>query len=544
MANDRNYFISKITGERISPAVLVEKMIEHLQELVDSGESQITDVNVGSEVRNILESMAMSMYTYDYDLMRYGEMTLVRYAEGGWLDDIGWQYNLTRKGASRSYGYVTFSIKTPLNVDYTIPEGTRLLNRRTGYSYVTTDDATIMVGETTVTAYAVAVIPGESSNCATGTITAFDVDQRLRNDLSVVNHTPFIGGAEEENDESYRARILEFLRGGKFGSLQYYRSICKEVTGVHDVVFIDPRKLNAIEPLRHTHKINNVEEECNSCTAVCVVNTETRTNQGEIEKVTNILTDQDNILLGHEFHVELCKGEKYYFSIRYYSEEGYGDVNEDVIDTVITSLLCGGTVTTDICNIEKTYFGYNIGQTVDKVEIIDAIENIKSIHHVESLKLLGWHNNFSSIKYLTKYIKEHDNSDFVYTSILDYPDEDEVLAGTGVFKDYSTSYPYWKPLEPQSTRGASGTITYQLEIEGYYFYKTRDNLNQDDNNAGEYPVSGKTDSGGWRWFEWGEKQFDTITVPIDAIPLVGSCTEHYDPDYPITTKFKLKNVNS
>ena len=221
MANDRNYFISKITGERISPAVLVEKMIEHLQELVDSGESQITDVNVGSEMRNILESMAMSMYTYDYDLMRYGEMTLIRYAEGAWLDDIGWGYNILRKGASRAYGYVTFSIKTPLKTDYTIPEGTRLLNRKTGYSYVTTDDATISVGETTVTAYAVAVIPGEASNCSVGTITAFDVDQRMRSDISVVNNTPFIGGSEEESDENYRVRILEFIRGGNFGSLPY-----------------------------------------------------------------------------------------------------------------------------------------------------------------------------------------------------------------------------------------------------------------------------------------------------------------------------------
>lgn len=542
MANDRNYFISKITGERISPAVLVEKMIEHLQELVDSGESQITDVNVGSEIRNILESMAMSMYTYDYDLMRYGEMTLVRYAEGGWLDDIGWGYGIERKSASRSYGYVTFSIKTPLSMDYTIPEGTRLLNRKTGYTYVTTDDATISVGETTVTAYAVAVIPGEESNCATGTITAFDVEQRLRTDLRVVNHTPFVGGANQENDESYRDRILKFLRGGNFGSLPYYVSICKNITGVHDVVFIDPRKLNAIEPLRHTHNINGVEHECNECTAVCIVNTETRTNQGELDKVTNILTNQDNILLGHEFHVQLSKGEEYYFSIRYYPEDGYGDVNEDEVDTVLTALLYGGKVTEEICNLEKTYFGYNIGQVVDKVDIIDALENIKSIHHIESLKLLAWHDNLSAKEYLIKYTRNNVDEEFVYTSILDYPDEDEVYSNTGAYKNYSKSRPYWKPLEPQSTRGANGTITYQLEIEGYYFYKTRDNLIEDDNNAGEYPVQGKTDSGGWRWFGWGEKQFDTITVPIDAIPILGSCTRYQDPDYPITTKFKLKNI--
>ena len=169
-------------------------------------------------------------------------------------------------------------------------------------------------------------------------------------------------------------------------------------------------------------------------------------------------------------------------------------------------------------------------------------QNIKSIHHVESLKLLAWHNNFSSINYLTTYIQTYDDVNFEYSSILDYPDEDEVFSTTGVFKNYSKSRPYWKPLEPQSTRGANGTITYQLEIEGYYFYKTRDNLNSDDNNAGEYPVQGKTDSGGWRWFGWGEKQFDTITVPIDAIPLVGSCTNYYDSEYPITTKFKLKNI--
>ena len=115
MADTTNNYTSKITGQTISPAYLVEQMIANHQQLVEDGKSRITDFNVGSEVRNLLEAFANSNYLYLYELDQYGQQLLIKYAQNEWLDLRGWELGLNRKGGTKSTGYVTFSISTMAN---------------------------------------------------------------------------------------------------------------------------------------------------------------------------------------------------------------------------------------------------------------------------------------------------------------------------------------------------------------------------------------------------------------------------------------------
>lgn len=508
MADDNTYYISKLNGERISPASILAEELAALQEMVESGKSQLTDANVGSEIRNLLESMAYSQYSYRYDIDRFSLMFLVRYAEGGWLDDIGWQYGLSRKHGNRASGIVRFTISAPLNIDYVIPTGTRLLNKKTGNAYILTSDVTIPAGTTAIqtnTGLVIAEGIGTEYNCDAFTITVFDTEQDLRTDLSVTNLQPFDTGADEETDDSFRSRILEFIRGGKFGSLEYYKTLCETIDGVHDVNFVAPEVLNNIEPGRHTIKINNETKICNNCTAVCAVNLVDKEdiNDDLIRQVEDVLTDQDNLILGHEFHVQLAYNCPLYFKIDYYAEKNQSVTEEEVFECLTTFFYGGSYEGKQLI----TYTGTYTGGTVYKEDIINCLENMKGIHHVEQLTLLGWHNDMETIDLLTKYRGDK----FTYKNILDYPDEDDSTFNPAKHPDI----PCWKKIDDSVLEANKGDNVYQLTINDYYFYKVKDNTDKGDANAGEHAMN-SSDVDFWMW---GQKQFNKLTMYPDVVAI-------------------------
>lgn len=534
MADTTNNYTSKITGQTISPAYLVEQMIANHQQLVEDGKSRITDFNVGSEVRNLLEAFANSNYLYLYELDQYGQQLLIKYAQNEWLDLRGWELGLNRKGGTKSTGYVTFSISTPLKQNYTIQRGTRILNKYTGNAYILVNAVTILAGDTDVTGQVVSELVGEEYDCEVNTLTAFDTEQTIRSDLKVTNHTRISGGENTETDEDYRNRILAFLRGGRFGSIAYYTSRCTSVTGVHDVKFIKPELINAIQQGRHSIKVNGDIQECNECTAVCVVNLNQDANANQTIYNVNVqLTDQENLVLGHEFHVQEAIQEPYYFKVNYYAENDETVTEEEIIDCLKT-LFYGGTYE------GKTtiyYPGFTVGTTILKENIINALENMKKIHHIESLQLLGWHKNLSTVQYLLNYWEKHKNyykeqypNDYDastgklnihYDSILKYPDDDDL-----VWKEHpDPKLPHWKRLNI-----STNSAVYQLEIDGFYFYKIKDNQNTTDSDAGEYAVDEKSK----HFWGWGEKQFTQIDLDVDVKATVGIISEN-QPSCPVSS---------
>ena len=51
-----------IIGDEISRESIVERMIDYYNQKLEIGETKITDFNEGSEIRNLLESIAVDLY--------------------------------------------------------------------------------------------------------------------------------------------------------------------------------------------------------------------------------------------------------------------------------------------------------------------------------------------------------------------------------------------------------------------------------------------------------------------------------------------------
>lgn len=516
MVNTVSY--TNIFGEEVSTATILSDMIANLQSKVQKGESSLTDVNIGSELRNLFEANSEGIFRLLRENDAIGRMQSVRLATGGYLDDKGYEVGLTRKGGNYANGSVIFSISTPLQIDYTIYAGTGILNSKTGLRYVLNDDVTIRAGSTWNSGIVYAEGTGAEYNCPAHTLTAFDTGQYLRGDLTVDNDYAFENGDGTESDDDFRKRILNAMRGGSFGSWAYYQRICEQIDGVHDVNFVKPETLNKDKP---RHFIVNSDDEvvvCNDCTAVCILNEEEDIDDDAdvLRELTELLTNQYNLVLGHEFHVQTSVKEKYYFSINYYADENNIVTESEVVDCLET-LIHGGVYEGKQSIV---YDGFYVGDTISKEVIIDALENMDGIHHVESLKIMKWHEDMTQIiSDLTNWIQKNNlygstvSNPFKYSDILDFPDDDDPE-----YKAYNgtTTVPAWKHIGTNELEQE----VYLLVVEGYYFYKIKDNTIDHDDNEGEYSLVGEED-----YWGWGELIFDDIELKPDSAFRLGSLSD-------------------
>lgn len=129
-------------------------------------------------------------------------------AIGQQLDYHAQQRGIKRKSALKASGTLKFSLNTALSYDVNIPEGTVCSTAQSdGVRYLTTNDAVLKAGETYVYISAEAEKAGIAGNCLENTITLMITPPTGIS--MVINESAFVGGSEEENDDSLRARILE-----------------------------------------------------------------------------------------------------------------------------------------------------------------------------------------------------------------------------------------------------------------------------------------------------------------------------------------------
>jgi uncharacterized phage protein gp47/JayE len=158
---------------------------------------------------------------------------LDRYA----LDRYGQQ--LPRKGAAASVGSEVFSRLNPNNPAGTIPSGTILLSQA-GYQYITLQPAsfTTATGEpsdTTCSAPIRAVQAGLLFQAGASTITKFQVpNQAIAFDQTITCTNPVTtaGGANPEDDPTYRNRIRTFWLNARRGILSAIEQGATSVPGV------------------------------------------------------------------------------------------------------------------------------------------------------------------------------------------------------------------------------------------------------------------------------------------------------------------------
>lgn len=167
-------------------------------------------------------------------LYRYADHTyrqaFPQTAEGENLDLHGALYGVTRLGAEAAVGFLQFSISQPLEEALLIPAGTVCISR-SQVSYATVAEGVIPAGKTSAEVYGMALEPGSQGNTARGNI--IRMQSPPDGIAGVVNSSDFLGGKDQEDDESYRSRIMDACRGlGNGANVAFYKNLVTQVGGV------------------------------------------------------------------------------------------------------------------------------------------------------------------------------------------------------------------------------------------------------------------------------------------------------------------------
>ena len=347
-----------INGEEVSRSILVQQMINFYQSKLQIGDTRITDFNEGSEIRNLLESFAVDLYTLMEEVDDVSRICFVETAEGEWLDKHGANplINLPRETGEMSKGTVTFSIAEATTSEVVVPIDTILVSEETGLQFSTLADAIIPVGETSVTALAECLTVGVDGNAESSTVTLFEDDSNLYNGLTVTNTESFAGGIDYEEDDEYRERLLAYLRKDDFGSVGYYESLCNNVDGVHDVLLVD--------------------DDNETYTKIILVNGDTKpTPNTVLADVLEVITDVNNIVLGHSFNVDkptyVTKNLTVNLSVSV-------EVDEDDLEELLQAIFDGGEAISG-----AMFDGLMIGETLTKTTLYESFDLIEAVESVQ-----------------------------------------------------------------------------------------------------------------------------------------------------------------
>lgn len=141
-------------------------------------------------------------------------------AEGEDLDRLAWdKYQLTRKGASPARTTLTLQRPNTTNGAGDIGIGTKV-GTLGGIEYVTTQIATFGSSTTQTTVRVRATQAGKASQVAENTIAKFANPQQLFDPtILIVSHPASAGGEEVEDDDTFKARIRNFWRAARRGTL-------------------------------------------------------------------------------------------------------------------------------------------------------------------------------------------------------------------------------------------------------------------------------------------------------------------------------------
>lgn len=276
-----------VVGDEVNLTNLVNQMVDYYMQKLEVGETRVTDFNEGSEIRNLIEAYAVGLFALLEDMNETAMLPFIETSTGVYLDRIGANpfINLPRIQGKEAEGEVTFTLAEAIQEEFFIPQNTIIVNSKTGLEYSTDFDYVIPIGETSVDCKVTCLTDGTDGNCGSDEITIIselntDFDYSM---LTVTNDSVFTGGLDYEDDEDYRVRLLNNVQSDGFGTMGYYKTLCENIPGVHDVVLVDD--------VDYTKKI--------------IVNAYTKpTPDNILINVLSTVTDNTNIVLGHIFTVD------------------------------------------------------------------------------------------------------------------------------------------------------------------------------------------------------------------------------------------------
>lgn len=206
-----------------------KRMIEMAPPNIDTSEGSLYWDNTRPTA---MEKARLVEFELTFTLM----MKFPQFAVGVFLDWHGEPIGVYRRPAVKATGKVTFEGKenTP------IPAGTIVTTigdeNEPGYLYEVVEDG--LINESgSVTLKIQAVEAGAVGNVPAGTIRG--IIKPIQGLTNIINHEPTSGGTDQEDDDSYRKRILEHHRNKPLsGAKADYVKWAKEVPGVGNVIVI------------------------------------------------------------------------------------------------------------------------------------------------------------------------------------------------------------------------------------------------------------------------------------------------------------------
>ena len=214
----------------------LDKGVEEIRDSILAQVPDDIDKTQGSYVWDMASACAIELAEVYMQLQEVLKRAFVQTSYGEFLDLLGQHFGVVRKEATKATGYIKFT-GIP---GTTIPVGTRVStigdSRINPIEFQTLEDVTIGDSGEAVVAIE-AVEAGKGGNVPTGAIVL--LSSYIAGVSSVTNPSPTSGGTDVEDDESFRARILQAIRdvrtGGNVGD---YKAWALEVAGVGKVQVI------------------------------------------------------------------------------------------------------------------------------------------------------------------------------------------------------------------------------------------------------------------------------------------------------------------
>jgi len=181
-----------------------------------SDPTPLTDLNVGSVARTMLEAVSREMALLYEQLNLAYDSAFLETATGASLDRVVALLGYKRFRAGRPVGAVTFTRRKGSNGSITIPAGTPVTDAQDTLRYVTVETRAILEGETT----AQIAVRGATDSTApvdTGVLTV--IQRSIAGIEAAINERPTTRASDDETDEQLRARARDALIASNKGTV-------------------------------------------------------------------------------------------------------------------------------------------------------------------------------------------------------------------------------------------------------------------------------------------------------------------------------------
>ncbi len=192
-------------------------------------------VEEGSDAEIRMQVLAGEIYSGLVNAQWLKRQMFPQTAQGEYLTMHGQEHGLQRKQAQCATGNLTFARTSALSYDLLIPKGTVCaVSKEDTVRYVTTQAATLPANSLSVTVPAQAQQGGVCGNTAANTVKVMiTVPAGVQ---TVTNEAAFCGGADDEGDAAFRARLLAHCEAPATGAnAAFYRALALQHPQVYSV---------------------------------------------------------------------------------------------------------------------------------------------------------------------------------------------------------------------------------------------------------------------------------------------------------------------